>query len=108
MRAPTFRFADTNSGQLSPGSGASLGFRDSFDLEGQGGVLKCGTPGKQGVALGHVGDAPVEPVNPRTEALDRSADGFEDAGNQIQNGRLAAARRADEGDDLARLDDQVE
>src|SRR6185437_13988547 len=91
---------------------ALLGFRHAGELERQLGVVERRAPRQQPVLLKHGGDLAAEGVEVSGGALaadqDRALGRLFESDHQIEEGRLAAAGLADDGDDLLRLDDEVE
>ena len=75
------------------GGAAGVGALDALALERQPGVAERVAPGQQQVALGHVGAGGA--------ALDHALVRLLEAGHQLEQCRLAAARGADHGGQLA-------
>ncbi len=88
-----------------------LGLRHAGDLQPEGDVLRDGQVRKQRVGLEHHADIALVRLQPGDvlAADDDGAGGrLLEAGDHAQHGGLAAARRAEEGDELAARDIQVE
>src|SRR5205807_8804835 len=80
---------------------APLVRRDALRLEPDLDVLQHGEPGKQRKALEHHGDVAGRPVDAAARNGDVAAGRRHQAGNDAQEGRFPAARAAEQGDDLA-------
>src|SRR5262249_53349040 len=79
-------------------------FGDAGDLERERYVRQGRSPRKGGLFLKHHSDGPA--LRPRRLAfeLDRAVEATEEAADDVEQRGLAAARRADDGDELALLD----
>ena len=64
-------------------------------------VLQRGLPGKQRLGLEQVAGLPVEPGERRAENVDAPGRRRKQAGGDVEQRRLAAAGRPDDGDELA-------
>src|SRR6185436_14896945 len=81
-----------------------------LQLEGQLHVLGHGSPLEQTGLLERHPVVLIQPSGPRRLAVDQdlARRGFGQVGDQAELGRLAATRRADQGDELAGRDDQID
>jgi ferredoxin len=102
--------ARTDAAELLHRHGLALGGFAPLDLQRQHDVGQDGAPGEQRRSLEDVAIGASQPRLVRTHAidLDRSRRDRLQIGNDAQKGRLAAARRTDEGNELARRDGQVD
>src|SRR5262249_62014350 len=85
----------------------ALALADAFHLKAEGDVAERRAPGKQlGEVLEH--HAPVKAVPADRLAADANFAGGrgEEAGDDVEQGRLTAARRADDADGFRRFDIQ--
>ncbi len=71
------------------------------DLQADGDIVERGLPGEQRVGLEQVAGLPVQPGERPAEDLDAAGGGREQTGRDIEQRRLAAAGRPDDGDELA-------
>ncbi len=88
-----------------------IGLGHAGDLEAEGDVLRHGQVGEQRIGLEHHADVALVGLQPRDvlAADDDGAGGrLLEAGDHAQHGGLAAAGRAEEGDELAGADIEVE
>jgi hypothetical protein len=85
--------------------------RDPAHAEAERDVVEDGLVGKQGVVLEDDAHVPVGRVEPRDVAAAEPhlpLVGEEEAGDDVERGRLAAAARAQEGEELPLLDHEVD
>jgi hypothetical protein len=80
--------------------------RRALDLQPDGDVVDRGLPRKQRIALKQVTGVPVEPGQRLVEDADRARRRLEQPGGDVEQCRLSAPRRPDNGDELAMLDRQ--
>ncbi len=80
--------------------------RDAMNFQGEGGVIQCGSPRHQQVALAHVGGMAQPLAGGEHLAVDRdiAIRLREQPSNDVQQGALAAAGRADQGDEFTVVD----
>jgi hypothetical protein len=80
---------------------ADLGLRQAECFETELHVLQHRQPGKQGKALEHHGDARRRPIHRLAQIGDRAVRRLREASNQPQQRRFAGAGAAEQADDLA-------
>ena len=97
----------TRSISVATRAAAALG-RPAGEVERVGDVVGGRAPRQQARLLEDQADARVGPVDRRVVELGRAAAGCEQAGDDAQERRLAAAVRADQGDDAAARDGEVD
>lgn len=87
---------------------ADLGARQAERLEADLHVLQHGQPGKQREALEHHGDAGGRAADRPAEIADAAGGRWREAGDQPEQCRLARAGTAEQADDLAFVQGQVD
>src|SRR2546430_3856790 len=80
--------------------------RHAPEFEACNDVLYGVAPGHEGLGLEHVARARVDPRQRPAEHHDRAGRGLEQSGGDVEQGRLAAARRAHDRDEFALRDAQ--
>ena len=86
---------------------ARLARGDARGSSADGDVVERRLPRHQRVLLEEVAGAPVEPGERRAEDLDRARRRRQQAGRDVEQRGLAAAGRADDGDELAGRDGEI-
>ncbi|MNN47884.1 hypothetical protein D3C81_1623260 [compost metagenome] len=87
---------------------AAFGLADAADLQAHLDVLQHGAPGEQGIALEHHALVSVDALQRLAIDVDAAAALVGQAGEDAEEGRLAAARGAEHREELALTDFQVE
>ena len=90
------------------GAAAALAARDALRLEAQFDIAEDGEPGEEREGLEHHGDALRRLVQLVAAIGDAALRGRRQPGEDAQEGRLAGARLAEDGDDLAFAEREVD
>ena len=85
-----------------------LGTRHALRLQAELDIAEHGEPGKEREGLEHHGDAVRRAVDDVAAIGDAALGGRREAGDDAQKGRFAGARLAEDGDDLAFLQREVD
>ena len=81
---------------------------DAAGLQTKQHVAEHRAPGKQQIFLHHVADAAAQALDLLAAIMQRTGIGFEQAGDDVENGGLAAATGSDDADEIALVDVKAE